>query len=71
VSDRPIWTTQKVRAVDLTPGDVTRDGYNKWNRVAGVKPANDGYVTVTFQLGGSPLTTRAVHLMDVQVAKPS
>lgn len=66
---RPVWGTQKHRAEDLIPGDVVRNKYGKWDVVIQVSVGAQ-YVDVTTELGGTQLV-RTVHLLDVQVVKPS
>lgn len=64
-----VYGTRKHRAMDLEGGDVTRNSFGKWARVETVK--TEGlYTTVTFD-AGTPLVCRDVHLVDVQVVKPS
>lgn len=71
--DRVIWGTRKCRALDLKPGDVIRNRYGKWDVIVedGVKVGPTPlYIEVTTET--QVVTTfRTVHLVDVQVAKPS
>ena len=71
MSDRPIWTTQKVRANDLQVGDVTRDAYKRWDTVISVNDKGEGYTAVNFAISSGALIIRSVALVDVQVPKPS
>lgn len=68
MSDRPLWKTVKIRAEDLEPEDVTRDRFGKWNTVKTVQ-FDKTHTTVGFD--GHVLTVRNVHLVDIQVVKPS
>lgn len=69
---RAIWGTQQVRAEDLEKDDVTRNRFGKWDVVLEVKHHDDGkYVTVKTECGGEDLVVRTVHLVPVQVVKPS
>lgn len=71
MSERAVYGTRKHRAEDLEPGDVSRNRYGKWARVTGVNRGDEKhYVDVLFDAGGV-LTLRDVHLVDVQVVKPS
>lgn len=70
---RPVYGTKQLRAVDLRPGDVTRNGFGKWDVVSTVEPlkgATKTYVHVTFEVG-KELGLRTVQLVPVQVVKPS
>lgn len=69
LASRPIYTTRKHRAEDLVAGDVARNRFGKWDVVTSVK-TTERYVDVHFEVGGSVLL-RTVHLVDVQVVKPS
>lgn len=70
---RPVWRTQKVRAEDLAVGDATRNRFGKWDVVTEVDHDGDDlrYVRVKTECGGGYWMIRAVHLVDVQVVKPS
>lgn len=83
MSDRPVWTTKKIRAEDLvayelredvveTEGDVARDRFGKWDRVTELHFDGDDqrYVGVDFECGGN-LQVRRINLVDVQTVKPS
>lgn len=69
LASRPVYTTRKHRAEDLVTDDVARNRFGKWDVVSKVTPA-DRYVNVHFEVGGEVLL-RTVHLVDVQVVKPS
>lgn len=71
-TDRAVYTTRKHRAADLLPGDVTRNRFGKWDVVEQVATLGDDarYIEITFEVGGSILM-RTVHLVDVQIPKPS
>lgn len=69
-ASRPVWGTRKYRAEDIETGDVVRNKYGKWARVT--KAATAGlYTTFTFDAAATDVTVRDVHLVDVQVARPS
>lgn len=70
VSDRPVIGTRKHRMADLEVGDITRNEFGKWARVTGVTTTGL-YTTVDFDGLGKSLMGRDVHLVDVQVVKPS
>jgi hypothetical protein len=65
-----VYGTAKHRAEDLVPGDVIRNGYGKWDRVKRVASTSEHYVEVTFETGSS-IPLRTVHLVDVQIVRPS
>jgi hypothetical protein len=70
---RPVYGTKQLRAEDVVPGDVTRNGFGKWDVVLTVAPTKGStktYVDVTFETG-KPLTLRTVQLVPIQVVKPS
>lgn len=67
---RPEYTTVKMRAGDLQPGDVTHNKYGRWAVVKQILPTHDPiYVTVKFDVPGE-LELRNVHLATVQKPKP-
>lgn len=75
IDERPIWRTVKIRAEDLREGDVTRNGFGKWDVVTSITGLDDVaagalYISVHFE-AGSTIGMRTVHLVDVQVVKPS
>lgn len=50
---------------------MTRNRYGKWDIVESAKAGSDGnYVHVHMRLGGD-MTVRTVHLVDVQIVRPS
>lgn len=67
---RPVWGTKKVRACDLMIGDVTRNSFGKWDVVSRVGDGEGPYITIGFEVGGG-VSMRTVHLVDIQVVKPS
>ena len=71
MTDRPIWRLVKIRASDVQPGDVIRDSFGKWNTVKDSKPHGDDHVTIRFVALSEAYTMRNVHLVDLQVVKPS
>lgn len=71
-SARAVYGTRKHRAQDLVEGDVVRNRFGKWDVVTEVL-SYDGsphYVNVMTEVGGAQML-RTVHLVDVQVVKPS
>ena len=70
-TDRPVYGLVKHRSSDLAVGDVIRNRFGKWDVVSSVVVDEDGrYVSVQFEVGGE-WRFRSVHLVDVQVVKPS
>lgn len=70
---RPVYGTKQLRAADLRPGDVTRNGFGKWDVVCAAKPTKSDprtYVDLTFETGKA-MTLRTVQLVPIQVVKPS
>lgn len=67
---RPVWGTRKHRAEDVVKGDVVRNTFGKWARVK-TATTSQLYTSITFDVPGAGLHCRDVHLIDVQIAKPS
>lgn len=67
---RAVWGTRKYRAEDLIAGDVVRNSFGKWARIKKVA-TSDLYTSISFDVAGATLVVRDVHLVDVQIAKPS
>lgn len=71
IAERAVYRLVKYRAADLTTGDVTRNRYGKWDVVvSSILDKTGRYVEVGFETGGTH-SFRSVHLVDVQVVKPS
>lgn len=69
-ADRAVYGTKKFRAEDIEPGDVVRNTFGKWARVKSAT-TRDLYTSISFDVPGTVLHVRDVHLIDVQVVKPS
>lgn len=69
-AERPVWGTRKHRAEDIVAGDVVRNTFGKWARVKSAT-TTDLYTSISFDVPGTVLHVRDVHLVDVQIAKPS
>lgn len=67
---KAVYGTRKHRAADLEAGDVTRNAYGKWAVVTKVETV-DLYTMIDFDIPGGRIQVRDVHLVDVQVVKPS